>query len=235
MSDSRDDQLNTESDSKEAMILSEGDLDEYKLAQIGFSPDVIYDIGADVGSVSLFAHKTHPKAKIVAVEPHDWSYERLAVNVGEIPEIIPVHAAIGQGQMYEPKEAEPMHWMVVGKDAPTWNANLVETDTPAITLSDLHSQHGGNNYVVKLDIEGGEHDIIAHAPSRKILLDSSYFAAEFHVWGATREPDAKVSEVLLSFLFDLSLTHTIYSRAYGACMHVWATRSITHQHVVMKW
>lgn len=212
-------------DEFEQVCLTAGESDEYRLSKIGFSPDVVYDIGADVGSVTMHAHKLFPKAKVVAVEPHPWSYPRLAKNVAGIPEIVAINAAIGLGQMYEtPDAASPLNWMCMDQESPTWTEGLVPSSVQSVMLSDLYAQHGGQQYVVKIDIEGGEYRVITHPESRKVLLDSSYFAAEFHYWGRTGDLMNKVVEALQLFLFELAQTHTIYAYSYGACSHVWAKR-----------
>ncbi len=208
------------------LFLSAGASDEYRLATLGFEPDVIYDIGADVGSITMFARKTYPNAKIIAVEPNPWSYPRLCENAVGWPNILPVCAAIGMGEMYEPREAEPLHWSVVSDVAPSWHDGMVPSASRAVTLAELYDQHGGEQYVVKIDIEGGEYGIVTHPQSRQVILDSAYFAAEFHFWGATQEKMDTVVEALMRFLFDLAQTHTYRTYAYGACLHVWAKKRI---------
>ena len=211
-----------------ALFLAAGASDEYRLATLGFEPDVIYDIGADVGSITMFAHTTYPNAKIIAVEPNPWSYPRLEANAADIPEIVPVCAAIGQGEQWQagPDCPGPLHWMVVARDAPTWTELLVPSDVRSITLGKLYGKHGGRQYVVKLDIESAEYGIVTDPNSRQVILDSAYFAAEFHLWGTTHELMLRVVDTLMRFLFDLAQTHTIYTKHYGACIHVWATRRV---------
>ena len=216
-------------DDEIALYLSAGPSDEYELAGIGFEPDVIYDIGADVGSVTMFAHATYPNAKIVAVEPNPWSFPRLQENAADIPQIVPVYAAIGRGQMYEPVKAPPLHWMVVEKGAPTWTTEMVPSPGTSITLDELHSMHGGNRYVVKMDCEGAEYDILMHPFSRQMVFNSSYFAAEFHFWGSTHDKMHVVVEELMRFQFELAQTHTIYTYSYGACAHIWAKRRTNNE------
>jgi len=218
-----------------ALYLSAGDSDEYKLAQIGFEPDVIYDIGADVGSVTMFANRTYPNAKIVSVEPNPWSFRHLSKHADGIPEIVPIHAAAGVGQMYEPTKAEPLHWMVVGRESPSWHDGLKKSDIPSVTLGELHKSHGGVQYVVKIDCESAEYGILTHPDSRQMILGCSYFAAEFHYWGRTHDGMMVVVNALELFLFELAQTHTVYSYAYGACKHVWAKRRIDNSVEGMDW
>jgi FkbM family methyltransferase len=212
-------------DEQEKLFLSAGVTDEYKFGRLGFVPDVIYDIGADCGSITMFAHSLFPQTKIVAIEPNPWSFPRLAKNASDIPQIVPVNAAVGIGPMYEPPTCEsPLHWMVIDSSASAYDETWPVSSVHAVTLADLYAEHGGERYAVKVDCECAEIGIMRHGPSRQVLLNSSYFAAELHFWGRTHERMMKAVDTINLFLFDLAQTHTIYSYAYGACGHVWAKR-----------
>ncbi len=215
-------------DDEAATIIANAALcDEYRLGTLGFEPDVIYDIGADVGSITFHAHKLYPNAKIVAVEPNPWSFPRLEKNADGVENVIPVRAAIGQGQLYEAgPQTEPLHWMVVGNGAPTWHEGLVKTDVSAIMLNDLHSQYGGERYVVKMDCESGEFAALTHEPSRQMIIDSAFFAAELHVWAREGRDVTMVADTIWRFFWRLAQTHTIFTKCYGACIHVWAKKRI---------
>ncbi len=214
-------------DEQEELFLASGVADEYRLGKLDFEPDVIYDIGADVGSVAMFASKMFPDAKIVAVEPNPWSYPRLKKNALTTGNVVPVNKAIGYGQMYEPSQCEgPLHWLICGRDAPAWSEGMVPCDVPAVTLDELHGTYGGERYVVKMDCESAELTCLQHEPSRQMIIGSSYFAAELHVWASTRHKMDDVVDLIYRFLFLLAQTHTIYSKAYGACIYVWADRRV---------
>lgn len=220
-------------DEQEALFLSAGSVDEYNLAKIKFVPDVLYDIGADVGSVTLHANKLFPQTKIVAVEPNPWSFPRLAKNAVDIPQIVPVNVAIGRAPMYTParEAASPLLWFVTEKDSPVWGDALPIATVPSMTLAELYAVHGGEHYAVKVDCEGGEVGMMEHEPSRKVLLNSSYFAAEIHYWGRTQERMLDGADIINRFMFELLQTHTVYTYGYGVCVHVWAKRREPRDHV----
>ncbi len=218
-------------DEEQAEIIKNAAIsDEYRLATLGFEPDVIYDIGADFGSITMAAHALYPNAKIVAVEPNPWSYPRLVENAKGIPEIIPLREAIGEGQMWEAgPQTEPLHWMVVGRDAPSWHEGLVETDVPAVMLDELHARYGygsSGTYVVKMDCESGEFAALTHEPSVQMIIGSAFFAAEFHIWAREGKDVPKVADTIWRFFFRLAQTHTIFTKCYGCCIHVWAKKRI---------
>lgn len=206
-----------------ANCLNAGVSDEYRFKSLKFTPDVIYDLGADCGSITLYAHKLFPAAKIVAVEPHPEGHELLVKHAKDIPQIVPVHAAIGEGQMYEPANAEPLHWLVVSKASPTWNERLLASSVPSVTLAALYEQHGGERFVVKFDMESAEYALLTHQPSREVLHKAAYVTAEMHVWGTTHVAMIKARDAYYDWLWELAQTHTLQMTWYGACMMVWAT------------
>lgn len=219
-------------DEQEALFLSAGPSDEYKLTKMGFTPDVIYDIGADVGSITMFAHQTFPNAKIVAVEPNPWSFPRLKKNAAISPNIIAVNAGVGTGPMWQTAgDWGPLHHQVLSENALSRGDGMVPSTVPSVTLAELYRQHGGENYVVKLDCEGAETGIISHRESMQVIHGSAYFAAELHYWGKTPAAMKEAVSLLLQFEFDLAQTHTVYGYAYGACKHVWAKRRTPPEHV----
>jgi FkbM family methyltransferase len=216
-------------DEQVALFLGAGVSDEYRLKTLGFEPDVIYDIGADVGSITMFAHATYPQARIVAVEPNPWSYPRLVENAKEIPQIVPLRAAIGQGQLYEAGPAtQPLHWMVVGRDAPSWKPELIPTNVPAVMLDELYVRYGGERYVVKMDCESGEYAALTHEPSCLMIINSAFFAAELHIWAREAKDVPTVADTIWRFFFRLAQTHTLFTKCYGACIHVWAKKRINN-------
>jgi len=203
--------------------------DEYRFRSVPFRPDVVYDLGADIGSMSLWAARLWPDATVVAVEPNPDSFTLLVQNVDpkltdQYPNVTPVWAAVSNGHVYVVPGAEPLHWMAVDRKAPTYSERLVPSGVSPITLAELHARHGGERYVVKMDIEGAEHGVMMAPASRQVLIDSWYFAAELHFWGDTHDKMMAAADDIMRFLFELAQTHTLDIHWYGVCAHVWALR-----------
>lgn len=60
--------------------------DEYKVQSLqGRDIKTIIDFGAHVGSFTVMCHELWPNAKIIAVEPHPFSFELLQRNTAHIP------------------------------------------------------------------------------------------------------------------------------------------------------
>ena len=67
---------------------------EYEWSEVK-NPKFIIDLGAHFGDTTLFYHALYPKATIVALEPSPENFERLVKHVKNIPQIIPIQAAVG--------------------------------------------------------------------------------------------------------------------------------------------
>jgi FkbM family methyltransferase len=53
----------------------------YDLSLVPFTPDLIYDFGANIGLFSLIAANRWPDAKLICVEPHPVTFHYLATNL----------------------------------------------------------------------------------------------------------------------------------------------------------
>ena len=62
-------------------------IDEYRINDLRpHNVRTIVDVGSHVGSFTVMAHHYWPNAKIVAVEPHQQSFELMTKNTSQIPE-----------------------------------------------------------------------------------------------------------------------------------------------------
>lgn len=72
--------------------------DEYGLKTISFSPDdVVVDVGANIGTVSIILAKLNPYIKIYAFEPCDINYQNLIRNleINNINNVMPFKLGVG--------------------------------------------------------------------------------------------------------------------------------------------
>ena len=59
-----------------------------------FTPKVIFDIGANVGSFSVYFSESFPKSKVYAFEPVKHTFKLLSKNVSSSPNIIPTNVGL---------------------------------------------------------------------------------------------------------------------------------------------
>lgn len=204
----------------EAMIYG-ASLDEYGLKRITWQPDVIYDIGANVGGVTLLAASLFPNSKIIAVEPQPDNFDALVETTSHLPNVIRVNKALAIGPVWRAYDSPGTgNWMFVGKDNPTFHARMVPADCDSVTLDQLVAEYGGDQRVVKMDCEAGELMILDHKPSSDAVVGARWVAAEFHVWGDTHVKFIEVKNKLMTWIYDLAQTHNVTADMHGACINL---------------
>ncbi len=137
--------------------------DEYKIKDIELNDgDVIVDIGANVGIVSIYLAKRFPNVKILAYEAHPHTYKNLLENI----------------ELNDVKNIVPHNLAVYSKDSDTLNITLdiVNTGSSSCFKNDegqitetvstisldtiIKNNNISNIRYLKIDCEGAEFDII---------------------------------------------------------------------------
>jgi FkbM family methyltransferase len=125
-------------------------------------PRAILDLGAHVGLSALYFRGRFPSATILAVEPNPITFARLSENLGGLPNIGLVNAAVGGHT--------GTAWLDVGQDS--WRTMLVGEQAGSSTipvsvstLDDLVQQAGfePRHTLIKIDVEGAEWEALSSA------------------------------------------------------------------------
>jgi FkbM family methyltransferase len=130
--------------------------DEY--AALGCErPDVILDLGAHVGSATLYFKHRFPDARVVAVEPNPRAVARLRRNTAGLPGVEILNVAVGG-------HTRPGRFL----PAPHTSASRLASDGPlevdVLGLGDLLERIGVSRVdLIKLDIEGAEFEVLESA------------------------------------------------------------------------
>lgn len=186
--------------------------DCYRLTQLDFIPDVVIDLGGNVGVFARFAAELFPKAKIYSVEPHPENqavYEKFTKNKN----ITLIKKAVGVGTIWHDSGAvngSGEVYMSAGLGYPLdemdkCKGKLDRYKIDTVMPSDLISMYvkSGQKVLVKIDIEGSEHTIFTHEPSMKALRKCDYVCMEVHFYalhgGLVDEVKEKTLEALSSF------------------------------------
>lgn len=139
-----------------------------------FEPELIYDIGANIGIVSIIFANIYPEAKIHAFEPEPGNFELLRKNCEPYPNIH-LHA-VGLGSQSGAKKLYP--------SADPTNlggfSNFIESGEPT-ECKILSVQRAVESYgvpdLIKIDCEGAECEILRNFPSLEMV---SWIAGELH-------------------------------------------------------
>lgn len=140
--------------------------------------DVVIDIGAHVGIVSIYLAKRYPGIKVYAFEPVPANYQRLCRNLhaNGAEGVIAVNKAVtGDGRSIG---------IAVQPEINTGGGSMLNTATKSLiasscTLSDIFGLYvQGRAKLLKIDCEGAEYEILQGSEA---LLDRvDYLRGEFH-------------------------------------------------------
>lgn len=128
------------------------------------APRVIIDAGANIGTSALYFAWAYPAARILAIEPETSNFELLCRNAAPFPNIVPIQAALW---------SSPGPRAILDRGSGPWGYTVSETDNrtaptgqrvACVTMADLLAEHGIERVdLLKMDIEGGEKDVLEHA------------------------------------------------------------------------
>lgn len=185
----------------------------------GFVPDVVIDLGANVGLFSGYVRSLFPNAYVVAVEP-DLENCKQFLSINQRHEnLLLINKAIGSGQVYKSntsKNGAGENYITVGVAYPEkelkQESNVYElSEVKTITLSELIDLYveEGQKFIVKMDIEGNEQAILSDDKEIYALCKADYVTAELHHFSINQETNNKIKRYVHLFLKILQETHNV--------------------------
>lgn len=169
-----------------------GDLwrDTYELGRIPFQKDdVVVDIGANVGMVSIYLALKNPHIEIYAYEPVPENFQNLTQNLllNDVKNVKPFNLAVGAVRGTLPMIAH-MKSNTGGATSYLRNMHLPEHQNFLVrvtTLNEVFETHPILRCrLLKIDAEGAEYDILYNFTHWSRL---EYLSAEFHINDLLRE------------------------------------------------
>lgn len=138
---------------REIFIRGEYDIDFMN----NFSPEIIFDFGANIGLTSLFFHKKYPFSRIFAFEPDKSNYLMLTKNVEFYQQI----TSLNKGVWYEDTILSLIEDISKGKwgitTEPITNNSMSENVIPVISVNSIIQKFNIEKInLLKIDIEGAE-------------------------------------------------------------------------------
>lgn len=166
--------------------------DEYKTKDITFSPgDVVVDIGANVGSVSIMLAKKFPFIKVYSYEAHPINYKNLLKNIeaNDVKNIMAFNYAVysDDGYLLEmnlniDNTGASNSFVNVEMYPNLYKTEHSHIEVPTISLDTIISSHDITKIkFLKIDCEGAEFEIIENS---KLIytIPIEYIAAEIHTF-----------------------------------------------------
>jgi FkbM family methyltransferase len=156
------------SDWSELVVAAEvfGRAGDYDLPELPSDPRTIVDLGANIGLSARFFSVRYPGAQIVALEPDPQSFVIARRNLRGLGHVSLRHLAVA------PAEGTLQLHRVSGE---SWRTSSIRTSSilrdqtrsesftaPAVTLDSLIEELGRVD-ILKIDIEGGEYEVLASA------------------------------------------------------------------------
>jgi FkbM family methyltransferase len=127
-----------------------------------YKPDVIIDVGANVGNFTVQYANTLPGARIYSFEPHPVTFDKLEENTQKYPNVTPVCCALSDRQATLRMTDVPLSTANrVTKDG----ALEVEATTLSVAMDDLKIDHAS---YLKVDAEAHDLEVLKGAPLDRI-------------------------------------------------------------------
>jgi FkbM family methyltransferase len=182
----------------------------------GVSPDVVVDIGGNVGHAALYFAKRFPDAHVVAFEPVDVTFQRALENLRLNPSLAPrivfhnFGLAARDGQMQV--EYSPVVPGRVGIFSMPENGRARgATELRQIQLRDAAEQLAAicppsraKRVLLKIDCEGAEYQLLARLAGAGLLTGVAGVVAEWHRRVEEQNP-RELAETLASHGFACTL------------------------------
>lgn len=143
------------------------------------TPSVILDLGSHMGASLLYFRSRYPDARIIGVEPDPRTFERLRQNAAQLGVEVR-HAAVtprdGEVTFYPARQGWSSSLYPNGSDPVVVTGRSLDSLLDELGLATVD--------LLKLDVEGAEHDLLA---SSRRLSDVRMIVGELH---DTRASDA---------------------------------------------
>lgn len=179
--------------------------DEYGLKEMDFkNGDVILDIGANIGCVSIYLAKKYPFLKVLSFEAHPTNYNNFIKNIklNNVTNIIPHNLAVSSTD-----DNEVSITLNPGNTGSSSVFKISENDintkkVKTISLDTIISNNNLDNIkFLKIDCEGSEFDILENSKLSKTISIEN-ISVEIHTF---MENHNKNVDNLISIIETLSI------------------------------
>jgi FkbM family methyltransferase len=201
------------------VLLRRGGKAEYYLPP-ALQPEVILDIGSNIGSSILFFREQFPAAAIYGFEPHPETFQVLQKNVGSLPSVEVFNYGLGAADatLSIPFDGADFSRFMSQDKTADWSGPLSPTACQIKHAGSAMKSLGLSKAdLIKIDCEGAEYDVLTSLPG-EMLRASKWIVGEMH------NESAFPLLALLAPYFDLDLKKRMFAPffRFHACNLAWA-------------
>jgi FkbM family methyltransferase len=186
--------------------------DCYRLRNLPWVPDVIYDIGGNTGTFTLFSRLLFPHAAIVTIEPDPNNLKMLRRVCDVILGVTLKQAALALAPpvLNRSRQAGGGNQVYISPGAIGYPAggDYEPSSVPPMSLSEILALGPPGKSVLKVDCEGGENCIFGDPTSMAALATADFIAMELHWYGEASAVE-QVREVTAQGIESLKVTHDV--------------------------
>jgi FkbM family methyltransferase len=170
-------------------------------------PEVILDIGSNIGASILFFHEQFPTARIYGFEPHPETFQVLQKNVGALPSVEVFNYGLGaaDSNVSIPFDGADFSRFTSKDKSAEWSGPLSPTFCQLKHAGAVMKDLGLTKVdLIKIDCEGAESDILTTLPG-EMLRACKWIVGEMH------DESAFALLALLAPHFDLDLKKRMFA------------------------
>jgi FkbM family methyltransferase len=170
-------------------------------------PEVILDIGSNLGASILFFHEHFPAARIYGFEPHPETFRLLQKNVGALPSVEVFNYGLGaaDSSVSFPFDGADFSRFLSKDKTADWLRPLSPTSCEIKHAGEVVKNLGLTKVdLIKIDCEGAEYDVLTALPP-ELLRQCKWIVGEMH------DESAFPLLALLAPHFDLDLKKRMFA------------------------
>jgi len=170
-------------------------------------PEVILDIGSNIGASILFFREQFPAARIYGFEPHPETFRVLQKNVGSLPSVDVFNYGLGaaDANISVPFDGADFSRFMSKDKTADWSGPLSPIMCQIKHAGDVMKDLGLTKVdLIKIDCEGAEYDVLSALP-REMLFACQWIVGEMH------DESAFPLLALLAPHFDLDLKKGMFA------------------------
>lgn len=192
----------------QVLVRSRGKAEYYLPSRL--RPQVILDVGSNIGSSILFFHEQFPEARIYGFEPHPDTFRLLEKNVAGISSVQIFNYGLGAAdtELSIPFDNADFSRFMGNAAGADWSGPLTPTACQIKHAGTVAKDLGLTNVdLIKIDCEGAEYDVLTSLPP-DLLHRCKWIVGEMH------DTSAFPLLALLAPYFDLDLKKRMFAPTF---------------------